>query len=82
MKTGIAVEFVAKAGGREFEEESISFTSPAELFEFVSPGGGCDNIPDEVDEIQMLFTQPTHPNTQNPLADQRVTLQIGMVFFS
>lgn len=82
MRSGIPVEFVAKAGGKQFEEESIQFQDPQELFEFISPGGGCDRIPDEVDEIQMLFRQPAHANTHNPLADQRVTLQIGMVFFT
>lgn len=82
MRTVIPVEFVAKAGGQTFEEESILFQNPQELFEFIAPGGGCDHIPDEVDEIQMLFRRPSHPNSQNPLADQRVTLQIGMVFFT
>ena len=82
MHTSIPVEFVARAGGQTFEEESILFRNPEELFEFIAPGGGCEGIPDEVDEIQMLFRPPEHPNTRNPLADQRVTLQIGMVYFT
>lgn len=82
MNTNISVEFVAKAGGQQFEEESVSFKSPEELFRYVAPGGGCDKIPDEVDEIQMLFMSPQHRNIKNPLADQRVTLQMGMVFFT
>ncbi len=79
MRKAMAVEFTAKAGGREFKEESVSFDSPEELFAFISPGGGCENIPDEVDEIQMVFTQPRHPNENNPLADKRVMLELGMV---
>ena len=82
MKPIIAVEFSAKAGEQEFKEESVSFHSPEELFSFVASGGGCDSIPDEVGEIQMVFLQPEHPNTQNPLADKRVTLELGSVFIT
>lgn len=82
MKPVMTVEFSAKAGGREFKEESASFRSPEELFEFVAPGGDCEKIPDEVDEIQMVFLPPTHPNVENPLADKRVMLELGMVFLS
>ena len=82
MKPIMTVEFSAKAGGRDFKEESVSFHSPEELFAFVAPGGGCENIPDEVDEIQMVFLPPSHPNIENPLADKRVTLELGMVFLS
>ena len=78
----ITVEFSIKAGEVEFKEESISFHSPEELFAFVAPGSDCDAIPDEVDEIQMFFLQPEHPNTQNPIADKRVTLELGMVFLT
>ena len=60
----------------------MSFHNPEELFAFVAPGGGCDKIPDEVDEIQMIFLQPAHANTQNPIADKRVTLELGMVFIT
>ena len=82
MNPIISVEFSAKAGDQEFKEESVSFHSPEELFSFVASGGGCDSIPDEVDEIQMVFLQPTNPNTQNPIADKRVTLELGMVFIT
>ena len=82
MQPVITVEFSSKAGNCEFKEESASFHNPEELFSFISPGGGCDTIPDEVDEIQMVFLQPAHPNTQNPIADKRVTLELGMVFLS
>lgn len=78
----ITVEFVAKSGDQEFKEESVSFHNPQELFSFVSPGGGCEAISDEVGEIQMVFLQPEHANTQNPIADKRVTLELGMVFLS
>jgi hypothetical protein len=82
MNPIITVEFTAKAGDQEFKEESVSFHNPEELFSFVAPGGGCETIPDEVDEIQMVFLQPQHPNTQNPVADKRVTLELGMVFLT
>jgi hypothetical protein len=82
MNSNITVEFSVKAGDVDFKEESVSFHSPEELFAFVAPDGGCDAIPDEVDEIQMIFLQPEHANTQNPIADKRVTLELGMVFIT
>ena len=82
MQSIITVEFTAKAGDQEFKEENVSFHNPEELFAFVAPGGGCDAIPNEVGEIQMVFLQPEHPNTQNPVADKRVTLELGMVFLT
>ena len=82
MNPIISVEFSAKAGDQEFKEESVSFHNPEELFSFVASGGGCDSIPDEVDEIQMVFLQPANPNKQNPIADKRVTLELGMVFLT
>jgi hypothetical protein len=30
----------------------------------------------------MIFLSPEHPNTMNPIADKRVTLQLGMVFLT
>ena len=82
MQPILSVEFTAKAGDQEFKEENVTFHNPEELFAFVAPGGGCDAIPDEVDEIQMVFLQPEHANTQNPVADKRVTLELGMVFLT
>jgi len=78
----ITVEFSVKAGDQELQEESVVLHNPEELFAFVAPGGGCDAIPDEVSEIQIVFLQPEHPNTQNPIADKRVTLELGMVFLT
>ena len=82
MQPVITVEFSSKAGDCEFKEESVSFHNPEELFLFIAPGGACESIPDEVDEIQMVFLQPANPNTQNPIADKRVMLELGMVFLS
>ena len=82
MKPILTVEFIAKAGDVTFKEESVPIHSPEELFEFVAPGGGCDSIPDDVGEIQMVFLPPSHPNVQNPTADAPATLQLGMVFFT
>ena len=82
MNPVITVEFSAKTNVAEIKEESVPLHSTEELFAFVAPGGGCEKIPNEVSEIQMVFLKPEHPNTQNPVADKRVTLQLGMVFFT
>ena len=82
MQPSITVEFAAEAGKVEFKEESVSFHNPEELFAFIAPGGDCEKIPDEVDEIQMVFLKPTHPNVDNPLADKRVMLEMGMVYLT
>lgn len=82
MKPVLTVEFTAKSADTEFKEESVALHSPQEFFEFVAPNGGCEKIPDEVDEIRMVFLPPEHTNTQNPIADIPVTLQMGMVFFN
>lgn len=82
MKPIINVEFTARVAGREFKEESVAFHSPGELFEYVAPGGGCERIPDEVEEIQMIFLRPTEPNTKNPMNDLPATLELGIVFFT
>jgi hypothetical protein len=82
MKPILTVEFSARAGDNSFKEESVPLHSPEEFFAFVAPGGGCDSIPSEVCEIQMVFVPPAHPNTQNPIADIHTTLQLGMVFFN
>jgi hypothetical protein len=82
MKPILTVEFHAKGRDVEFDEESVALHSPEELFEFIAPGGGCDTIPDEVDEIRMVFLPPEHPNVNNPVADLPATLQLGMVLFN
>jgi hypothetical protein len=82
MRPILTVEFHAKDQDAEFDEESVTLHSPEELFEFVSPGGGCEAIPDEVGEIRMIFLPPEHPNVQNPIADLPASLQFGMVVFN
>lgn len=78
----IQIEFKAKTSGHDFVEESVSIHRLEELFEFVAPGGGCEAIPDAVDEIQIVFLSPTHPNTANPIADRPATLELGMVYLT
>lgn len=80
--TPITIEFSLKTGDRDFKEDSVALHTPEELFEYVAPGGGCESMPNDIDEIQMVFLPPEHPNTQNPIADVRVTLQLGMVFLT
>jgi len=82
MKPILTVEFKATQNGQDVYEESVPLQSPEELFEFVAVDGGCDNIPDEVNEIQMLFMAPEHANKQNPIADKQVTLELGMVYIT
>ena len=82
MKPVITVEFSAKAGDEEYKEESVPLHSPQELFEFVAPNGGCEAIPNDVVEIKMIFLPPQHANKQNPIADVKATLQLGMVFLT
>ena len=82
MKPILTVEFSARNGDEEIREESIPLHNIEELFAFVSPGGGCENVPDDVNEIRMMFLSPEHPNTQNPVADVPATLQLGMILFN
>jgi hypothetical protein len=82
MKPILTVEFTARDKDVEITEESVPLHSPQELFDFVAPGGGCETIPNEVNEIRMVFLPPEHPNLQNPIADVPTTLQLGMVIFN
>lgn len=82
MKPILAVEFSVKAGEYEFKEESVTFHSPEEFFDFIAPGGGCEKIPDEVEEIRVIFLPPEHPNAQNPIADLNAMLQLHMLIFT
>lgn len=82
MKPILTVEFSASDGETEIKEESVPLHNPEEFFEFVSPGGGCEKIPDEVCEIRMVFLPPENKNIQNPLSDTPVTLQMGLVIFN
>ena len=82
MKPILTVEFKATQNDQDFHEESVALHSPDELLAFIAPGGGCEKIPDEVDEIQMVFLAPEHPNALNPMADKQVTLELGMVYIT
>jgi len=39
-------------------------------------------MPSDLGEIQMVFLPPEHPNITNPIADKRVTLQLGIVLIT
>ncbi|MCF6258084.1 MAG: hypothetical protein L3J98_14240 [Gammaproteobacteria bacterium] len=82
MKPVLTVEFSAKAGDYEFKEESVTFHSPEEFFGFIAPGGGCETIPDEAEEIRIIFLSAEHPNVQNPIADASAVLQLHKVIFT
>jgi hypothetical protein len=78
----ITIEFNVTKGGKTFKEDSVTLSSADELFRYVAPGGGCEKMPSDLGEIQMMFIPPQHPNTLNPIADKRVTLQVGMVLLT
>ena len=78
----ITVEFIAKDGDTSFKEDSVTFSNPEELFDYIRPGGGCEHMPSDLGEIQMVFLPPEHPNITNPIADKRVTLQLGIVLIT
>ena len=82
MNPVFSVEFTVQAADGEFKEESVAIHSPDELFAYVAPGGGCEQIPSEVGEINIVFLKPPHANNVNPIADLKVTLQLGMVFLT
>lgn len=82
MKPIINVEFTARAGDREFKEESIAFHTPAELFTYVSPGGGCEHIPDDVEEIQMVILPHKQSAPDSPMDEIPATLELGIIFLT
>jgi hypothetical protein len=82
MNPILSVEFKVQAADGEFKEESVAIRSPEEFFGFVAPGGGCEQIPSEVGEINMVFLKLPHANVSNPVADIAATLQMGMVFLT
>ena len=78
----INIEFIVKNGDNSFKEDSVTFATPEELFEYISPGGGCENMPSDLGEIRMIFLPPKHPNITNPVADGRATLQLGIILIT
>ncbi|NNF82042.1 MAG: hypothetical protein HKM99_04815 [Flavobacteriaceae bacterium] len=84
----VTIEFKVKSDNQSFKEDCVTFDDIDALFEFVAPGGDCEKMPSDLNEIQMTFLSSHHPvipppnNTRNPIADKRATLQIGMVFFT
>ncbi len=78
----ITIEFNVNTADGPVKEEAVSLQGPEDLFRYVAPGGGCESMPDDTGEIQMVFMPPAHPNIQNPIADKKVTLQLGMVFLT
>ena len=78
----ITIEFTVKDGEQAIKEDSVSLASPGELFDFIAPGGDCERMPSDLSEIQLVLQPPEHPNVINPLADKRVTLQLGLVLIT
>lgn len=82
MKPILTVEFTANVGDQQVTEETIPLHNIDEFFQFVGPGGGCDKVPDEAEEIRMVYLPQVHKNKTNPVADLPVTLQMHRVFFN
>lgn len=82
MRPVLTVKFKARTADMEITEETVTFHTPAEFFEFVAPGGDCDKIPDAVDEITVMFLASEHPNRRNPIADRTVVVELGIVIFT
>ena len=78
----ITIEFTVKAGDNSFKEDSVTFATPADMFAYIAPGGGCQDMPSDLGEIRMIFLPPEHPNAANPVADKRATLQMGIVLIT
>ena len=78
----ITIEFTVKTGDDTFREDSVTFATPEEMFDYIAPGGGCEDMPSDLGEIRMIFLPPEHANTANPVADKRATLQMGIVLIT
>ena len=78
----ITIEFTVKDGEQSIKEDSVSLASPAEFFDYIAPGGDCEKMPSDLSEIQFILQPLEHPNVINPLADKRVTLQLGLVLIT
>ena len=78
----ITIEFTVKTGDDTFREDSVTFATPEEMFDFIAPGGGCRDMPSDLGEIRMIFLPPKHANAANPVADKRATLQMGIVLIT
>lgn len=78
----ITIEFTVKNGDASFREDSVTFASLEAMFDYISPGGGCEQMPSDLGEIRMIFLPPKHPNITNPVADMRATLQLGIVLIT
>ena len=78
----ITIEFSVNDGEQVLKEDSVSLASRDELFDYIAPGGDCEKLPSDLSEIQLILQSPEHPNVINPLADKRVTLQLGLVLIT
>ena len=75
----ITIEFTVRSGDDTFKEDSVTFATPEEMFDYIAPGGGCEDMPSDLGEIRMIFLPPKHANITSPVADKRATLQMGIV---
>lgn len=75
----ITIEFTVDSDGELLKKDSVSLATPEALFNYIAPGGDCEKLPSDLSEIQMILHSPDHPNISNPIADKRVTLQLGLI---
>ena len=41
----ITIEFTVKTGDDSFKEDSVTFATPGEMFDYIAPCGGCEAMP-------------------------------------
>ena len=78
----VTIEFNVRSGDQTFTEDSVTFRSVEELYEYIAPGGDCEKMPSDLAEIQMIILSDSHSGGLNPIADKRATLQLGIVFIT
>ncbi|MCB1877076.1 MAG: hypothetical protein KDH88_13965 [Chromatiales bacterium] len=77
----LSVEFRGGADG-DITEESIAFDDVDGFLAFISPGGGCEKIPDGVDELKVIVNRPMADPVDRSLAFQGAYLEMGGVILS
>jgi hypothetical protein len=76
------IELSIPDGEQSLKQDSVTLATVEELFAYIAPGGDCEKLPSDLSEIQMILLSQEHPNVTNPLADRRVTLQLGLILIT
>ncbi|MCB1866814.1 MAG: hypothetical protein KDG50_15465 [Chromatiales bacterium] len=82
MNPRLKIEFCINGEGGVIVEESLTFPSPDDFLDFISPGGGCESIDSAIDEVRVILAPGGQFETGNRLAAHGATLQVGMYLFT